>query len=191
MWENLIGKKIAKYKIIRKLGEGGYGVTFEAIDDIQGKVAIKFIKPQDGSNWKKEAIKAARVRDIPQIATVFAIDEVDIEIDGKTEHLNYIVWEYVEGTPLEYLLIQEKPLSSSTIVDLTQEICKGIKGMQEADLEHGDLHANNIIFVPPKDWDPIKKYTIKIVDFGLARSAGKIFTSDMTYLKEMVLYPEA
>jgi len=184
--EKLIGKKIGKYEILERLGEGGYGVTFKAKDDLGGYVAIKVLKTKTGSDWKKEGEKAARVRDIPQIASVYAVDEVTITVDGKEEKIRYIVWEFISGTPLESLFLQKKPISSATIVDLTQQICMGIKGMQEAGLEHGDLHSKNIILVPPKSYDPIKHYTVKIVDFGLARSVREKFTNDMEYLKQII-----
>ena len=184
--EQLIGKKIDKYEILEILGEGGYGVTFKAKDDLGGFVAIKVLKTKVGSDWKKEGEKAAKVRQVPQIASVYAVDETTVVIDGKDENIRYIVWEFISGMPLENLFLQKKKISSSTIVDLTQQLCLGIKGMQEAGLEHGDLHSKNIILVPPEIWDPMKHYTVKIVDFGLARSVREKFTHDMEYLKQIV-----
>lgn len=182
-FEKLIGKKVNEYTIKKKIGEGGFGVTFEAEDSLGGRVAIKFIKPKKDSDWKKEAEKAARVREIPQIASVYTVGDAKVNLDGKDETLHYIVWEFIDGSPLEELFNRSETISTTTIVDLTQEICKAIKGMQDAGLEHGDLHTNNILLVSPKSWDPIKKHTVKIVDFGLAKSVREKFTNDMDYLK--------
>lgn len=185
---NLVGKKFGKYHIIEKLGEGGYGVTYKAKDEeLSGLVAIKIIKNQSAVDWKEEAKKAAKLRGIPQIATVFGIEEIKVVENEKEEIVKCIIWEYVEGTPLAKILEQNTIISSQVILDLTEALCRGIKSMQEAGLEHRDLHAHNIIFVPAKIWDPIKKHSIKIVDFGLAKSVhDSNFESDMEYLKHIL-----
>ena len=184
-FEDLINQTVDGFKIKRKLGEGAYGVTFEAEDSLGGLVAIKIIK-EDTPDWKREAQKAAKVRNVPQIASVHTVDSVTITRDEEEVLLHYIVWEFVNGTTLNDFLSSNSTISSTMIVDLTQEICRGIKAMQDVGLEHGDLHPGNIILVAPHEWDPVKKHTIKIVDFGLAKSMRREFTSDMDYLKSIL-----
>ena len=184
--DSLIGKKVGKYTILERLGEGGSGVTYKALDTIGGHVAVKFIKSDDGDDWKKEAEKAEKVRTIPQIAYVIEVDEADVEIDGKTEHVKFIVWEFVEGRELHDVLTKDDHVEIPFIVNLAEEIALGIRGMQAADLEHGDLHERNIILIPPQEWELEQKYRIKIVDFGLSRSLRKEFTNDMDYLKRIL-----
>lgn len=184
---DLTGTSIGKYTIIKRLGQGQFGVTYQAIDDLGGYVAIKFIVNDNGKDWKREAQKAAKLRDVPQIATVFEIDERLIQINGTELTLRYIVWEYVDGTPLGKLLEEKKPLLSPFIVSLTEEICSGIRSMREVNLDHGDLHEYNIILIPPKSWDLDKKYRVKIVDFGLVRSIDSSgLTTDLEYLKRIL-----
>ncbi len=179
----LVGQKFGKYQLKQILGEGGFGVTFKAIDEIHGDVAIKIIKSANDPEWKKEAEKAARLRDIPQIATVFDIGQEKFEINGQETLLNFIVWEYVEGITLASILEKNNSISTTLISDLAEELCLAIKGMQEIGVEHGDLHANNIILIPPKNWSPDQKYRLKIVDFGLAKSfRGDKYILDMDYL---------
>lgn len=179
---NLIGTTIDKYKLIEELGKGEYGTTFKATDALQGFVAIKILR-NDSDDWKDEAYKAAKLREVPQIATVFDIGSTTIKEDNVSKKINYIVWEYVDGTPLATILDQRKPLSSTFIVDLTEQICHAIKQMEEVNLQHGDLHGNNIMLIEPKEWDPEHRLRIKIVDFGLAKSMRGIkFKLDMEYL---------
>ncbi|HJT10834.1 MAG TPA: protein kinase, partial [Candidatus Nitrosotalea sp.] len=181
--DNLIGMKVGNYEIEKRLGEGAYGVTFKAKDRLHGYVAIKFIKAGETSDWQAEARKAAKLRDVPQIATVFDIGQDHVNINGKNELLNYIVWEYVDGTTLASILEQKKPVPLTLIIDLTEQLCYGIKAMQEVGLEHGDLNVNNIMLIPPKSYDVEQKHRVKIVDFGLARSVrGEHFIKDMEYL---------
>jgi len=185
-FDNLIGKKVGQYTILERLGAGGAGVTYRASDNIGGNVAVKFIKSDDGDEWKKEAEKAAKVRLIQQIAYVIEVNEDDVEIDGNIEHVKFIVWEFVEGKELHELLAKNISIEIPLIVNLAEEIALGIRGMQDAGLEHGDLHERNIILIPPKEYEPDQKFRIKIVDFGLSRSLRKEFTNDMDYLKRIL-----
>ena len=182
---DLIGQQIGKYKIIERKGEGNFAITYKASDTSLGNapVAIKVLKPtyQD-TNWKTEALKAAKVRDVPQIAYVIEVDEKTIQINGIKRHLRYIVWEYVDGEQLKDV-IQSKPITADFIVEIIRQLCLGIKAMQDVDLQHGDLHAGNILLIPPKSYEPPFNYRVKIVDFGLSKTfRGDKFKNDMDWI---------
>ncbi len=78
----MVGKTISHYKILEKLGEGGMGVVYKAEDTkLDRFVALKFLSlasigDEEKKRFKREA-KAAASLSHPNIATVFAIDEVD------------------------------------------------------------------------------------------------------------------
>ena len=177
-----------KYKILEKLGEGDFGVTYLANEiEYNTKVAIKILKENDIPNWKNEARRAITLRGVPQIATVIEADEEDISFNGKNISIRYIVSEYVDGKPLSEIL-RDKPVSTEMIVDLTEEICRAIGQMQRKELRHGDLNLNNIFLLPPDELDPAKRHTIKIIDFGLTRTKGKKFgETDLDDLKNILL----
>jgi len=182
---DLIGQQIGKYKIIERKGEGNFAVTYKASDTSLGNapVAIKVLKPtyQD-ANWETEALKAAKVRDVPQIAYVIEVDKKIIGINGIKYNLGYIVWEYVDGEQLKDIM-QSKPITADFIVEIIRQLCLGIKAMQGVDLEHGDLHAGNILLVPPKSYEPSFSYRVKIVDFGLSKTfRGDKFKNDMEWM---------
>ncbi|CUR51354.1 putative Non-specific protein-tyrosine kinase [Nitrosotalea devaniterrae] len=182
---SLCGMHIGKYVIGKEIDEGGFGVMYEAIDTtLDNRVAIKFLKSTSNSKWMDEARKAAKLQNVPQIATVIEFKE-EKKIVGQQEYtLRYIVWQFVEGQTLEKFLDQTDHLSTSSIVNLVTEICMGIAAMREVGLEHGDLHPRNIMIVPPKSYDPWKRYGIKILDFGLAGSyRGESFVDDMEYVR--------
>jgi len=182
---DLIGQQIGKYKIIERKEEGSCAITYKASDISLGNapVAIKVLKPtyQD-ANWKTEALKAAKVRDVPQIAYVIEVDENTSQINGIWYHLRYIVWEYVNGKPLKDV-IQSEPITADFIVEIIRQLCLGIKAMQGVNLAHGDLHAGNILLVPPKNYEPSFSYRVKIVDFGLLKTfRGDKFKNDMEWI---------
>ena len=91
----MIGKTILHYKLIEKLGEGGMGVVYKAEDTkLKRDVAIKFLPRQiaasdeERARFKIEA-QAAAALNHPNIATIYAIEEVDDEM--------FIVMEYIVG----------------------------------------------------------------------------------------------
>jgi len=81
------GARVGKYEIVRKVGEGGMGVVYEAYDpDLHRRVALKVLKQADADRLRREASAAAKLRH-PNIVTVYEIGP------------DYIAMEYVEGRP--------------------------------------------------------------------------------------------
>ena len=97
----MIGKTIRHYKILEKLGEGGMGVVYKAEDTkLERTVALKFLSlasigDEEKKRFKREA-KAAASLNHPNIATIFAIDEVDDQ--------TFIAMEFIEGRSLQHLI---------------------------------------------------------------------------------------
>lgn len=188
---DLVGQQIGKYKIVEKKGEGMFGITYKAIDTILSTpedivfVAIKVLKPKyQDSNWKEEARRAGRLRDIEQIAFIIEpIEKIEI-IKGQEVNIRCLVWQYVNGEPLENHIIRKSHSSAAEfIIEIIRQLCLGIKAMQDVGLEHGDLHSKNILLVPPKPYEPPLNFRVKIVDFGLAKTfRGDKFKNDMEWI---------
>ncbi|MCG8605934.1 protein kinase, partial [bacterium] len=94
----MTGQTISHYKILEKLGQGGMGVVYKAEDtDLDRVVALKFLSPniasetEDRTRFVAEA-KAAASLNHPNIATIYAIEEVDEKV--------FIAMEYVQGQEL-------------------------------------------------------------------------------------------
>ena len=158
----MVGKTLSHYKIIEKLGEGGMGVVYKAEDTkLERTVAIKFLPRQIAVNseererFKIEA-KAAASLNHPNIATIYAIEEVD----GDT----FIVMEYIKGKELRELTTDDRELSIEDATNYATQIAEGLKAAHEEDVTHRDIKSANIMVTD--------KGQVKIMDFGLAKVRG-------------------
>ncbi len=161
-------QKIAKYKVEGILGSGAMGVVYKAHDEqIDRPVAIKVLHEHlrlgaDGetlaARFLQEARAAARCLH-PNIVTVF---------DFGSDHVPYIVMEYVEGTELRTLLKSNTKISFAEAVNVTIQVLDALAFAHAKGVVHRDIKPDNIIL--------LQDGTIKVSDFGVAR----LDTSDLT-----------
>jgi len=159
----VIGKTISHYKIIEKLGSGGMGVVYKAQDTkLDRFVALKFLPPhlgQDEENKKRfiyEA-KAASALDHPNICTIYEIDETE---DGRM----FIAMACYEGASLKDR-IEGGALGIDATLDIAIQIAQGLAKAHSKEIIHRDIKPANVLIT--------EDGTVKIVDFGLAKLAGR------------------
>ena len=99
----MMDRTVLHYRIVEKLGEGGMGVVYKAEDiKLKREVAIKFLprhiaaSAEERERFKIEA-QAAAALNHPNIATIYAIEEVDGEM--------FIVMEFIDGKEMRQLII--------------------------------------------------------------------------------------
>jgi serine/threonine protein kinase len=103
----MIGKRLAHFEIVAKLGEGGMGVVYEAIDHhLDRRVALKVLPPEKMVDTvRKERFiqeaKAASALNHPNIVTIHDISTAD--------GIDYIAMELVPGRTLEEALSRRRP----------------------------------------------------------------------------------
>jgi len=162
----MIGKFIAHYKILEKLGEGGMGVVYKAEDTkLKRIVALKFLPPeltldlQAKKRFLQEA-QAAAVLDHPNICTIHEINEVE----GRM----FIVMNYVKGQSLKER-IALGPMKLEEVLDISTQVAEGLRAAHEKGIIHRDIKPGNIMLT--------EKGQAKIMDFGLAKLA---WAADLT-----------
>lgn len=158
--EDLKGKKIGQYKLIKEIGRGGMGAVFlaeRADKEFEQKVALKIVHNQFAN---KDLLK--RFRNERQILASLKHPNISHLIDGGTteEGLPYFVMEYVEGERLLDYCDKNK-LSTNERLDIFQKICSAVSYAHKNLIIHRDIKPSNILVT--KDGIP------KLLDFGIAK----------------------
>ena len=161
-----VDEVIGPYRIVRRLGEGGMGVVYLARDSRLGRaVALKLLslRVAESDIAKRrfiEEAKAASALDHPRIATIYEMGEAP---NGRL----YIAMAYCEGETLREM-IDRGPLPVDTAIDLAGQIADGLSAAHAAGIVHRDIKPGNVIVG--------RDGMARIVDFGVAKSAGDALT---------------
>jgi eukaryotic-like serine/threonine-protein kinase len=154
----MIGTTVSHYRVMGKLGVGGMGVVYEAVDARLGRsVALKFL-PQELADDPDASRRLAREAQTlaglnhPNICTVYEIEEY--------QESAFIVMERCEGVNLK-TYIARATLTTPRIVEISSQIAAALEAAHTAGIVHRDIKPGNIIVSPTGH--------VKVLDFGLAR----------------------
>jgi tetratricopeptide (TPR) repeat protein len=155
----MLDQTISHYRISQKLGAGGMGVVYQAVDlKLERTVALKFLPHEmvvsdvDKERLLREA-RSASALDHPNIGVIYGIEESD-------DQQLFIVMAYYDGDTLAQRL-NRGVLSLRESLDLAIQIARGLSAAHARNIVHRDIKPSNIIIT--------KDNVAKIVDFGLAR----------------------
>ncbi len=147
---------IGKYKIVEKVGEGGFGMVHRGVDqDLKREVAIKTCTSSDERlrlRFQREAEISARLQH-PNITTVHDL--------GIEDGIPYLVQELLSGEDLSDKIENQAPLDTATRLDYLLQMARGLAHAHK----HGVLHRD----VKPGNMRVLDNGRLKILDFGIAR----------------------
>src|SRR5215467_5971059 len=154
----MIGESIGHYRISAKLGEGGMGIVFRALDTkLQRDVALKLLPdhfaddPERLARFQREAQVLASLNH-PNIAQIYGLEESD--------NTRCIVMELVEGERLQERL-KLGPIAVPEASRIAMQIARALEAAHEQGVVHRDLKPANVKILP--------NGTVKVLDFGLAK----------------------
>jgi len=170
------GALIGRYKLLQKLGEGGFGVVYmaEQKEPVKRRVALKIIKLGMDTNQVVGRFEAERralaLMDHPNIAKVLDA--------GATETGRpYFVMELVKGIPITSYCLQEK-LSTRERLELFKNVCRAIQHAHQKGIIHRDIKPSNIM-INLHDGLPVPK----VIDFGIAKATQQELTERTVFTR--------
>jgi non-specific serine/threonine protein kinase/serine/threonine-protein kinase len=170
----LPGEFIGSYRLLGKLGEGGFGEVYEAEQEqpVRRRVALKLLKRGMDTRQVVARFEAERqalaLMDHPHVATVYDAGESD---DGRP----FFVMELVEGQPItDYC--RDHRLSLRERLGLFISVCQGVQHAHSKGLIHRDLKPSNVL-VTERDGQPVPK----VIDFGIAKATDQLLTAKTIY----------
>jgi serine/threonine protein kinase len=158
-----------KYRVDELIGSGGMGTVWSGQHTGLGtRVAIKFIRPAFASlpdarqRFEIEARAAARLHSKHAVQ----VYDYGVTDDG----LPYIVMEYLEGESLSEALVRRGPIPPAEVAHVIGEAALALQRAHAAGVVHRDLKPDNIFLATnPDATNEELPYTVKLVDFGIAK----------------------
>jgi len=156
-------KNLGRYKVLSELGKGAMGTVYKGTDPaINRNVALKTIRldfvqdPDELAELKerlsREASAAGKLSH-PNIVTIYDV--------GNEGILQYIAMEYLEGQTLENMIRRKVKFNYKIIAQMITQICSALDYAHAQGIVHRDIKPANLMV--------LSDYTIKVMDFGIAR----------------------
>jgi serine/threonine protein kinase len=158
-------RAVGRYELREKLGEGGMGVVWRALDSrIGGDVALKIMK--DCSDPAALELFSKEWRALADLSHPNIVDVRDVDVlveEGKQKP--FFVMPLLRGATLSDLIAgSSERLTVARVVEIISQVCRGLQAAHQRGLVHRDLKPSNI-FVMDDD-------TAKVIDFGVVYLAG-------------------
>jgi serine/threonine protein kinase len=163
--------RIGRYKIERKIGEGGMGVVYAARDErLDRTVALKTIRGETDDASRKRLWREARAAagvSHPNICQLYEVEETDGGL--------ILAMELLAGEPLGSRVMRG-PLSPADTSTIALQVLDALDALHARGVIHRDLKPSNLFLTP---------HGVKLLDFGLARPIASLGAESATRLTEV------
>src|SRR5918999_5982009 len=154
----MVGTTLGNYKILEKLGAGGQGTVYKAIDSKLGRTVVIKVLPEElvakeanRKRFEREARLASSL-DHPNICTIFDLNVID--------GLHFIAMQYVDGRNVRQL-VNGRPLSLESALSIAYQVADALTAAHSKGIIHRDIKAGNVMVTASG--------LAKVLDFGLAK----------------------
>jgi len=150
-----------------ELGRGAMGITYKAFDtNLRCFVALKVINGTylnsdiARQRFLREARAAAALRH-PNVATVFHL--------GNEEDNYFYAMEFIDGETVEAFMKREGAVPPVMALEIALQVCRALSAAEKQGLVHRDIKPSNLMLI----WEDDTEFTVKVIDFGLAKNSSK------------------
>lgn len=183
--EDLSGRKLADYQLLRKLGRGAMADVYLAEQlSLERKVAFKVLKSElaTDTNYVERFHREARAAAALVHANIVQVYEV-----GESQGIHYIAQEYVQGQNLAQRLTRSGPPELSVVVGIMRQVAAALAKAGSQGIVHRDIKPENLMLATTGE--------VKVADFGLARVAegreqSRLTQDGMTMGSPLYMSPE-
>jgi len=158
---------VGRYRLERRLGRGGMGTVYEALDSgLERRVAVKVIRDdlvgsaEAAKRFQREA-RAAAGFGHPNVVTVH-------DYGIAAERHAFLVMELLEGFTLREELRRRLQLDPPRMVEIFRGVCAGVDSAHRRQIIHRDLKPENIFLARSEGFDKPGEM-VKVLDFGIAK----------------------
>ena len=154
----MIGTTLGNYRILDKLGAGGQGTVYKALDNKLGRTVVIKVLPAELTakeanlkRFEREA-RLASALDHPNICTIFDLNTIN--------GIHFIAMQYIEGTNVRDL-VAGRPLELQSALSIAIQVTDALVAAHARGIIHRDIKAGNVMVT--------SSGKAKVLDFGLAK----------------------
>ncbi|MBC8030953.1 MAG: protein kinase [Pyrinomonadaceae bacterium] len=154
----MVGTVLGNYKILEKIGAGGQGTVYKAVDSKLGRTVVIKVLPEElvakeanRKRFEREARLASSL-DHPNICTIFDLNEIN--------GVHFIAMQYIQGRNVRQL-VNGKPLQLESALSIAIQVADALAVAHAQGIIHRDVKAGNVMVN--------NKGQVKVLDFGLAK----------------------
>ncbi|MBB2892765.1 serine/threonine-protein kinase [Flexivirga oryzae] len=152
-------ERIGDYELIRKIGEGGMGVVYKALDDDGRAVAVKVLRAHIAHDRSARERLRREVSTLVRVKSPHVASFLDADIDGASP---FLVTSFVPGAALDEVVEEDGPFGAARLARLGRGLADALGAIHDAGIVHRDLKPGNVLMVGD---EPV------LIDFGIAHVA--------------------
>jgi serine/threonine-protein kinase len=165
VFDSMIGATLAgRYRIVRRIGEGGMGAVYEAVHTIIGKrLAVKVLleKFLTKTDFVARLLQEARLASAIGHEHIVDVTDFGTTDDGRA----FVAMEFLDGESLAELVMREAPLPVERSLRIVRQVASALGAAHAKGIVHRDIKPENVYLVRRGDED-----FVKVVDFGISKA---------------------
>jgi len=165
VFDSMIGATLAgRYRIVRRIGEGGMGAVYEAVHTIIGKrLAVKVLleKFLTKTDFVARLLQEARLASAIGHEHIVDVTDFGTTDDGRA----FVAMEFLDGESLAELVMREAPLPVERSLRIVRQVASALGAAHAKGIVHRDIKPENVYLVRRSDED-----FVKVVDFGISKA---------------------